>query len=230
MPTGYQSNVIPGTPILSAWGNLIRDRTIPTFDTIAQRDSQWTSPPEGAMCYVVATKMYYYYAVAAITGAWYPLQVWRSAWGVLPNGYAQYAAAQSAIGNVELDMTGLIINPVVRADRMYRTTIRSNPSTNVANDGVAIRVTSETNVQLSITRITLVNAGVTYAGVLTQLVETFTVPGTITRKGRVQRDTGTGAVSLVNAAASMSWILMEDIGPAPGVTAPMIPMMEGISE
>jgi hypothetical protein len=49
---GLIANVVANTPILSTWGNAIRDRTIQRFATAAERTSQWPSPPAGALSYL----------------------------------------------------------------------------------------------------------------------------------------------------------------------------------
>lgn len=56
---GFTPNVVDGDIILASWGNQIRDRTVQVFATVGERDTQWPSPPEGAMCYVTATGSWY---------------------------------------------------------------------------------------------------------------------------------------------------------------------------
>jgi hypothetical protein len=48
-------NVIANAPILSTWGNEVRDRSVQVFATSAERASQWPAPPTGATSYLVAT-------------------------------------------------------------------------------------------------------------------------------------------------------------------------------
>ena len=45
---GLTANVVANTPILSTWGNEIRDRSVQVFASIAERASQWPTPPAGA--------------------------------------------------------------------------------------------------------------------------------------------------------------------------------------
>ena len=54
---GFTANVVDGNPILAAWGNEIRDRTLQVFATVAERDQQWpaASAPAGAHCVTVDT-------------------------------------------------------------------------------------------------------------------------------------------------------------------------------
>lgn len=49
------ADVVYKQQIFAAWGNEIRDRTHQVFDSVAQRDSQWTSPPNGAFCVTLDT-------------------------------------------------------------------------------------------------------------------------------------------------------------------------------
>lgn len=49
---GLTANVVPGAPILSAWGNEVRDRSVQVFANAAERTSQWVAPPEGACSYL----------------------------------------------------------------------------------------------------------------------------------------------------------------------------------
>jgi hypothetical protein len=52
---GFTNNVVDGQIILASWGNEIRDRTMQVFATVAERDSQWPSPPNGAHCVTLDT-------------------------------------------------------------------------------------------------------------------------------------------------------------------------------
>jgi hypothetical protein len=72
--------------IEATWGNAIRDRVVNLFATTTDRDSFYTSPWDGAECYVTATHTHYIY-----TGA-----VWR-AWD---SAFRTYSPAwlQSATG------------------------------------------------------------------------------------------------------------------------------------
>jgi len=49
---GFIADVVAHTPILSSWGNAIRNRTVMDFTNVAERSAQWVSPPEGAMSYL----------------------------------------------------------------------------------------------------------------------------------------------------------------------------------
>ena len=49
---GLTPNVVANTPILSTWGNEVRDRSLQNFATAAERAAQWLAPPEGAISYL----------------------------------------------------------------------------------------------------------------------------------------------------------------------------------
>lgn len=49
---GLTANVVAGAPVLSTWGNEIRDRTVQPFASAAERSAQWPTPPEGATSYL----------------------------------------------------------------------------------------------------------------------------------------------------------------------------------
>lgn len=46
------ADAVAGAPVLAAWHNSNRDRTITPFTNAAQRASQWPSPPDGALSYL----------------------------------------------------------------------------------------------------------------------------------------------------------------------------------
>ena len=51
---GLIADVIANAPILSSWGNAIRDRTVQRFATATERAAQWATPPTGACCWLDA--------------------------------------------------------------------------------------------------------------------------------------------------------------------------------
>jgi hypothetical protein len=52
---GLTANVVANTPILSTWGNELRDRSVQVFATVAERSAQWPTPPNGAVSWITAT-------------------------------------------------------------------------------------------------------------------------------------------------------------------------------
>jgi hypothetical protein len=76
---GLIANVVANTPILSTWGNQIRDRTVMDFASVAERTAQWTAPPEGAHSFTRDTDTDWYY-----TGT-----TWLPVTGVPHESYAE---------------------------------------------------------------------------------------------------------------------------------------------
>ena len=54
-------NVVANTPILSTWGNEVRDRSVQVFATAAERASQWPTPPKGATSWLNDTNTVHVY-------------------------------------------------------------------------------------------------------------------------------------------------------------------------
>jgi hypothetical protein len=48
-------DVAAGQKVASTWGNEIRDRTRQVFASVAERDAQWSAPPNGATCVTLDT-------------------------------------------------------------------------------------------------------------------------------------------------------------------------------
>lgn len=78
---GLTANVVANTPILSGWGNEIRDRTVQNFTSATQRSSQWPSPPDGAVSWLADINALQVYdgttwlPAGPISGTWSP--IWR---------------------------------------------------------------------------------------------------------------------------------------------------------
>lgn len=64
---GLTPDVVPNTPILSTWGNTIRNQTVMPFANAAERAAQWIAPPNGAISQLADTPrvLWIYHA-----GAW----------------------------------------------------------------------------------------------------------------------------------------------------------------
>lgn len=52
---GWVPTVAAGEVIASVWGNAIRDRVVHRFASVADRDTSWPAPPNGAHCVTVDT-------------------------------------------------------------------------------------------------------------------------------------------------------------------------------
>jgi hypothetical protein len=76
-------HVNPGDTIASTWGNSVFDQSVNQFASIADRDAQWASPPDGALCYTASEKTLW----ARLSGAWLRL---------IPQGVKARAYRQAA--------------------------------------------------------------------------------------------------------------------------------------
>lgn len=97
---GLTPNVVDGNPIATAWGNELRDRSTQVFANAAERDAQWTAPPDGAFAVTLDDGLTH----QRQAGAWYPtaglvrqaqlrkpsLSVGTSGLGVAPPGIAGF--------------------------------------------------------------------------------------------------------------------------------------------
>jgi len=99
MTSGWLPNVVPNAPIVSTWGNSIRDRTLTVFDTPAQRDAQVTAPTEGMTCYIISTKQVYIYKL----GAWFST---TAPPGIIATGTSVPTPALNALLNLSTVLAG----------------------------------------------------------------------------------------------------------------------------
>lgn len=93
---GLIANVIPNAPIASAWGNAIRDRTVQSFASAAERDAQWTAPPSGAVCVTTDTYTLWLYAGTA----WQPFGAAPKVYATSPLGGGAIAASELVVNTV----------------------------------------------------------------------------------------------------------------------------------
>jgi hypothetical protein len=137
--------------------------------------------------------------------AWYAN--WNSAWGKV--ALATSTAAQSGISTVQ-DITGMSVTFTAIAGRQYKITMFL-PQMNgtVPGDRTRIDITDGSNTLLA----------AVYNQVLTNghsinFTYLRTASGSVTYKGRMARDVGTGTVSTYADGDSIRFLLVEDIGPA----------------
>jgi hypothetical protein len=96
---GLIADVVANTPITSAWGNAIRNRTIQEFANAAERAAQWIAPPDGAYSWLVDTPgaLWVYYG-----GAWH---------APFPLGLVAYLDNSSDVnipGGATIDLHGML--------------------------------------------------------------------------------------------------------------------------
>lgn len=63
---GLTPTVVDQALVEPAWGNELRDRSRQVFASVAERDSQWPAPPNGAACITLDTGTTWY----RVAGAW----------------------------------------------------------------------------------------------------------------------------------------------------------------
>lgn len=137
---------------------------------------------------------------------------WNNAWGTV--GYAQVTAAQSGI-TTQADLTGLSLTWTAIANRRYKIRFYGEINGSVAGDLLIAYITDGANVaqQRHIITVPALVAGTGYSTITMELVQTPSA-GSVTRKARLERNSGTGTASLNAGSALPAFILVEDIGPA----------------
>ena len=98
--------VAPGQTIVSTWGNTVFDQSVIAFNTPADRDAQWPTPADGAVCYILSNP-----------GLWLRR---GGTWKALPLGYLASAtgpATQTDYG--ALTVVTSVSFPVIQ-NRRYR--------------------------------------------------------------------------------------------------------------
>ena len=137
--------------------------------------------------------------------AWYAN--WNSAWGKV--AYASSTTAQSTVSTVA-DITGTSVTFTAVAGRHYKFTLfLPQLSGTTAGDRARIDITDGSNnsIQIGYTNITVYGAVVSISCLAT-------ASGSVTYKGRMRRDVGTGTIDSYADSVSIRFLLVEDIGPA----------------
>lgn len=105
MPVANQPVFSPasGAPIQSVWGQAVADAVHQVFGSTTERDTDWTSPPDGAMCYITTTQRNYqriggvWLAVPIVFGVFGTVSPDASGNGVLTYGRTFPAVPQSVV-------------------------------------------------------------------------------------------------------------------------------------
>jgi hypothetical protein len=128
-PMGFTNNVVDGQIILAAWGNEIRDRTVQVFATVAERDSQWATAPNGAMCVTVDTNTLWQRA----GGIWVrgPL---NTAWGVL--SALTSPATDQTVTTGEIQLLSSTLNATLTISALRYTRMGTSFPINAAGAGI----------------------------------------------------------------------------------------------
>lgn len=144
---------------------------------------------------------------AGATSGWRP--PWNVAWGVLD--YAQVTADQTGITTIT-SLTTLTTTATVPANRRIRTTISGEWLGQVLNDRHIVYIADGADVALRRQILDVADADSLNPFHLSYVEAT--TAGSITRKARMERSSGTGACQLRASATNPAFILLEDIGPA----------------
>lgn len=211
---GLTPNVVANAPILSSWGNEIRDRTAQRFATAAERAAQWTAPPKGALSVLDDNPG----IVFIYTGTAWIAAPWSLPWGIL--GIAAITTTTSSANAVPVDIAGATLTFTSVPNRRYLYTLVGHTYVNPAGAG-------------AIAQALLVDAGnvargtpsrfdnyaaptATVASFVTLLSQE--VPGVataITRKWRVNSIAGGNAAFFADPGTGRSgYFMVQDIGPA----------------
>jgi hypothetical protein len=132
---------------------------------------------------------------------------WNTSWGTI--AYAQTTTAQGSITAIT-DLTGLSVQFTALATRRYRTRVFLIASSSVNGDTATMTITDGSNVQVQ--GGTLAMNSSAFQPFVLELIESG-LSGTITRKARMARNSGTGNIATGSAAAQVAFIVVEDIGP-----------------
>lgn len=198
MATGYQANVVAGAPILSSWGNTIRDRTVMVFATTAERDSSIGAPTAGMECFVTATNTLYIHN--------------GTSWWPYPRGMLAQGSATANTGTTTTNVTWITL-PAVTMDAVRRVKLSAYGVLQCAGaigDTAALEIMEgATTLQSSVTRFNVTGGGSqTGLALLTQFVPSAAAH---TYSLRVRQVAGTGVLGA--AATTMpAQLILEELG------------------
>lgn len=182
---------------------------IRVFASTAARDAAITSPAAGMVVYVNsndASEGLYHYS----GGAWYKGATWNQPWGSV--GYVSLTSlSQTGISTVT-DVTGASITFTAISNRLYK--VSAHGYTNSTDTGVTtnlmLRNSSNTTLQQATSW-----SGSSNIGVFNTLVYVSTLSaGSVTLKMSVQKQSGTGTITVEGGASYPFTFIIEDIGPS----------------
>lgn len=183
---GRQSDVVADTPILSSWGNTLRDRSVVPFVSAAERASQWPAPLAGAMSWQGDLK-----ALCVFDG---------TVWVAITPVAAELNVLGSTASSSYVDPSGTA-GPVVSVstDTKALVTVTANVTNDTAGNGGAMGfgITGATTVAATDTHalyINVVTAWQNFTASATFLVTGLT-PGYNTFTAKYKRTGATGTAS-----------------------------------
>ena len=193
--------VNPGDPIVSSWGNTTYDQTVECFASTADRDTQWPTPHDGAICYTGDTGTLW----LRRAGAWQALAVTSP-----PQGFR--ATATGPAGQIDYTAFAVVVSlavPVI-AGRRYRLNAALSGGIITNTAGVVVRIRDDASADTFLYNFTG-NAQPAGAGVSVAGAALFTAATTKTGTFGLYANVATGAGAL-RLAANSGRIWVEDIG------------------
>jgi hypothetical protein len=145
----------------------------------------------------------------------------QDAWSA-PDGILQlnqiYAAFTGPAAGGTADIPGMTITFTPRANRYYRTIVRTNVASSVIGDVLLLEITDETNVVKLLTRwyLPVANAGFAQTVIYIEQFLPGSTPTSATRKARLAHESGAGVITIPSTA--LTEMIVEDVGSVPGTT------------
>ena len=196
----------------------LQNQTVCRFTSVAQRDSQLPLPTAGQVCLLTTTgELLVYYGISV---GWRP--PWNTAWGTID--YKQITTPLHNVTSI-VDVPGFTITWPAVTGRRYETVFCGAAYSSVGGDFIGLFITDGSNAIKQTGYIYSVTNALG-SHVQCSLVETGLV-GTISRKGRAGRGSGTGNCSVQGSAGEPTYFTVRDVGPA---LAPALLAREGEEE
>lgn len=188
----------------SAWANAvaaaINGQLGGVFADASARDAEIDTPTAGMVAYLTTPKWLTIYDGTA----WIPL----NGGGVV--GHASATSNQTPVTS-EVDLTGLSVNWTAVSTHLYRTELIV-PITSTAADALRAKITDGSNNQKQSDTLVVPTASLSLT--LRCFVVETGLSGSVTRKGRVIRQSGSGTVTVLGSTTTPAQITVEDLGPA----------------
>lgn len=195
--------------ILASWGNEIRDRSWQKFDSVAQRDSQWSNAPDGSFCITTDA----YTAWVRRNGAWAPFgyDTWGSDWGVVGTPQA-FTSNSPNVGVGAYSNTGWAITFTPVVGRRYKIVFETIMNSNTAGAQLV------TSIRIGGSTVQAVYMNVVANNALHPMQATYFLDAAsaspVTAEIWSQVSAGTAFHFAVSSAPSRLWV--EDCGPIAG--------------
>lgn len=191
---------VQGEEVLAAdFNSYVQNQLTPTFTGTAQRDAQWASPPNGAVCITVDTGAFW----QRIGGVWYkPFS---------QLGYAQTTAATNGITGAGADIAGLSVTLTMPAGRRIRIAAYCSRLNGAASNSLGyLRIVGDAGAILQQAQ------GIMSAGSFGHAVtaECFLTPSAGAHTYKVNVMAATANVNFFADGQGPGWIEVRDIGAA----------------